>query len=361
MHSRRWLVVSATQCGAVMRELLSKLESTGERPVHRWSVIGLLQLSSLYGREIGSSLMIALRRWQQDDASAMAACVAYYLALSLFPMFLLLIAGTGLVMRYTSLGHDAELQILEIVSDHCSDTLSAQVAQVLEQLRDHSVVGGPFGLFTALLAAIGVFYQFEKAFDKIWHVPAPAKSGWRSTIRRLVIRRCMAFTLFTGVGAAIVCTLAANVAIGTLRQWMTHLHLPGTIAISIVDATATMLLNATAFSVLYRWLPKRRPMWSDAFRGGLLVSIIWEAGRQFLGAFLIGMKYTTAYGAIGSFIALLLWFYWGVTILFFGAEYVKVLSQKHQRPLRMFQPGVIVDSDAGESAPQRVVPRRIAA
>ena len=212
-----------------------------------------------------------------------------------------------------------------------------------------------------MLAAIGVFYQFEKAFDKIWHVPAPSKGGWRSTIRRLVIRRCMAFTLFTGVGAAVICTLAANVAIGTLRQWMTHLHLPGTIAISIVDATATMLLNATAFSVLYRWLPKRRPLWSDAFRGGLLVSVIWEGGRQFLGAFLIGMKYTTAYGAIGSFIALLLWFYWGVTILFFGAEYVKVLSQKHQRPLRMFQPGVLVDCDAPDTATTKVVPRRIAA
>ena len=346
-----------------MKDLLAKLELPPDRPVDRWSVRGLAHSGGLYGREIGSSLLVALRRWQADDASAMAACVAYYLALSLFPMFLLLIAGIGLVMRYTSLGHDAELQILEIVSHHCSDTLSHQVAQVLEQLRDHSVVGGPFGLFTALLAAIGVFYQFEKAFDKIWHVPAPPKSGWRSTVRRLVIRRCMAFMLFTGVGAAILCTLAANVAIGTLRQWMTHLHLPGTIAITIVDATATMLLNAVAFSVLYRWLPKRRPLWSDAFRGGLLVSIIWEAGRQFLGAFLIGMKYTTAYGAVGSFIALLLWFYWGVTILFFGAEYVKVLSHRHQRPLRMFTPNFSEESSHTELnvSARKVIPRRVAA
>jgi membrane protein len=261
-------------------------------------------------------------------------------------------------MRFTRLGHDAELQILSIVAEHCSSTLEAQVREVLSQLRDHSVVGGPFGLATATLAALGVFYQFERAFDKIWHIPVPPKSGWKSTLQRLVIRRCMAFTLFTGVGFAIVATLAANLAIGTLRQWMTHLHLPGTIAITLVDATATMLLNATAFGVLYRWLPKRRPMWSDAFRGGLLVSLIWEVGRQFLSAFLIGMKYTTAYGAIGSFIALLLWFYWGVTILFFGAEYVKVLSQRHRRPLRMFQPGVIADDAPSEP---KTIPRRVAA
>lgn len=354
-------VGSKRNSGVAVRDLLSKLKSSiersAERPVDRWSVIGLVQTGSNYGSEICGSLQAALKRWQADDGSAMAACVAYYLALSLFPMLLLLIAGVGLVMRFTRLGHDAEMQILSIVAEHCSTTLESQVREVLAQLRDHSVVGGPFGLATAILAAIGVFYQFERAFDKIWHIPAPAKSNWKATVRRLVVRRCMAFTLFTGVGCAIVFTLAANVAIGTLRQWMTHLHLPGTIAITLVDATATMLLNATAFGILYRWLPKRRPLWSDAFRGGLLVSVIWEVGRQFLSVFLIGVKYTTAYGAIGSFIALLLWFYWGVTILFFGAEYVKVLSQKHQRPIRMFQPGVVVD-DEPET---RTVPRRIAA
>ncbi|MFO0384804.1 MAG: YhjD/YihY/BrkB family envelope integrity protein, partial [Pirellula sp.] len=47
-----------------------------------------------------------------------------------------------------------------------------------------------------------------------------------------------------------------------------------------------------------------------------------------LGVFLIGMRYTTAYGAIGSFIALLLWCYYGICILFFGAEYVQVLEKR---------------------------------
>ena len=171
-----------------MRDLLSKIKSSversAERPVDRWSVIGLIQTGSNYGSEICSSLLAALKRWQADDGSAMAACVAYYLALSLFPMLLLLIAGVGLVMRFTRMGHDAEMQILSIVAEHCSTTLESQVREVLSQLRDQSVVGGPFGLATAILAAIGVFYQFERAFDKIWHIPAPAKSNWKATVRR---------------------------------------------------------------------------------------------------------------------------------------------------------------------------------
>ncbi len=60
----------------------------------------------------------------------------------------------------------------------------------------------------------------------------------------------------------------------------------------------------------------------------LVAAVVWEAGRQLLGAVLIGVKYTTAYGAIGSFIAMLLWCYWGVSIIFFGAEYAQVLSEE---------------------------------
>ncbi len=327
-----------------------------DRVADRLSAVGLIRLARRYASEVTESLWEAVLRWQRDDVSAMAACVAYYLALSLFPMLLLLIAGVGLVMRFTQLGQDAERQILNVVAEHCSSSLEAQVQQVLSHLRDQSVVSGPFGLLTAILAAIGVFYQFERAFDKIWHVAQPRSDGWRTTVRRVLKQRCAAFLLFTAVGCAIVATLAANVAIGTLRQWMTHLHLPGTVAISVVDATATMLLNALAFSALYRWLPKRRILWSDAFRGGLLVSFIWEIGRQFLSAFLIGMKYSTAYGAIGSFIALLLWFYWGVMILFFGAEYVKVLSRRHHRRFTLTSARIPAMDQPG----YRISPRKVA-
>ena len=254
------------------------------------SAVVLADKGSKYASEVGGSLILAMRRWQMDDGSSMAAAVAYYLALSLFPMLLLLTSGVGIAMRYTRLGHDAELQILKIVAEHCSPTLELQVREVLMQLRDHSVVGGPFGLVTAILAAIGVFYQFERAFDKIWRIPAPPSSGYAMLVVRLFTRRLVAFLLMASVGVAILATLAVNVAIGTLREWMTSLHLPGTVAITLMDALTTMLLNAVAFSVLYRWLPKRPVLWRDAFRGGLLVSITWEFGRQVLSAFLIGMR-----------------------------------------------------------------------
>lgn len=302
------------------------------------SAVSLAALGQRYAQSVTGSLMLAVRRWQMDDGSSMAAAVAYYLALSLFPMLLLLTSGVGIAMRYTRLGHDAELQILSVVAEHCSPTLELQVREVLSQIREHSIVGGPFGLLTAVLAALGVFYQFERAFDKIWRIPPHAKAGLLQAALRVVNERLTAFLLLAGLGLAIVAVLAANVAIGAVRSWMVQLNISGSALVTVVDAITTMSLNTLAFGGLYRWLPKRPVQWRDAIRGGLLVSVIWEVGRQVLSVFLIGMRYTTAYGAIGSFIALLLWFYWGVTILFFGAEYVQVLSRQRAKPLTMFQP-----------------------
>ncbi len=284
-----------------------------------------------YSKRVFWSVVAAAKKWHEDDASSMAAGVAYYLALSLFPMVLLLTAGLGLVFRFTNYGHDAELQILAVVSEHCSPTLEQQIKEVLSQLREHSLVGGPFGLATATLAAIGVFYRFERAFDRIWKFKPAKDANWMQAALRVVHQRFSAFCMLGCVGLAIILILLANVAVGFVQNWMVQLNIPGSGFISGVDACMTLLLNATVFGLLYRWLPKRKVKWADALRGGLLAAIVWEAGRQLLGAVLIGVKYTTAYGAIGSFIAMLLWCYWGVSIIFFGAEYAQVLSENRNQ------------------------------
>lgn len=50
-------------------------------------------------------------RWQKDDGPLMAAAVAYYAALSFFPLLLVLISGLGLVLQFTACGQNAEQQV----------------------------------------------------------------------------------------------------------------------------------------------------------------------------------------------------------------------------------------------------------
>jgi membrane protein len=83
-----------------------------------------------------------------------------------------------------------------------------------------------------------------------------------------------------------------------------------------------------ALTVLYRVVPKPDILWRDAVRGGVLGAVLWEAGRQALAAYVLHLNYPSAYGIIGSFIAVMLWAYYAALVILFGAEYVRVLGEE---------------------------------
>jgi membrane protein len=77
-------------------------------------------------------------------------------------------------------------------------------------------------------------------------------------------------------------------------------------------------------------LPPIRVLWRDAVRAGLFAACGWEMGRVVLASFVIGTRYTSAYGIVGSFLAVLLWCYYAVSIILMGAEYLKETSAHDQ-------------------------------
>jgi membrane protein len=265
-------------------------------------------------------------RWSEDDAGSLAASVAYYLALSLFPMMLLLTSGCGLFLQFSHTGKKAEQQILSIVETYASPVIKEQIEQVLTQLQNQSLISGPFGFIAATLAAIGIFAQIDRGFDRIFRIPPEKDASVHGTVYRVLKGRFLAFIMLVSLGGMILVLFAASMIIAQIRS-ITDSSLPSLHHVfGAFETVYAVLANALLFSLVYRWLPKRQVKWIDAIRGGLVAACVWEIGREILGVFLIGMRYTSAYGAIGSFIAILLWCYYGISILFFGAEYAQVLQ-----------------------------------
>lgn len=298
--------------------------------------------SSWFGRQrawvrsLFPNLRDAAIRWSEDDAGSLAASVAYYLALSLFPMLLLLITGVGLFLEFTKLGQDAQSLLLDQISEHGSEVIREQVSQVLLQFKKQSVVSGPVGTMMAILAAIAVFAQLDRGFDRIWRIPSKKGLSLQKTIINVLLHRCFAFVMLLSLGGMVVGLFISQMIIGQVKAqvfqklnlWFGASENGLGYGYNAFQFVFVITMNALLFGMVYKWLPKKDVGWHEALRGGLLASVIWELGRMVLGVFLIGMKYTVAYGVVGSFIALLLWCYYGMSIVFFGAEYVQVLQQR---------------------------------
>ena len=269
------------------------------------------------------TLQLVARRWSRDDASLLAAGVAYYAALSLFPVMMLLTAGLGLFLKWTNMGHDAEHYIFEAVREQLSPTLVTNLRAALEQVQENASVGGPAGLVMFLVAALAIFAQFERAFDRIWEVPSQPNTTIWNSLGDLLRFRLRAFAMLMALGTAIIVVFFAEMAFSTFQNRVDHHFTSSDWVWWTLEMLLATILNGAVFSLVYRFLPKVSVSWQEALCGGFVASIIWELGRHILASFVIGQHYTSAYGVIGSLLAIMLWVYYGVAVVFVGAEFIQ--------------------------------------
>lgn len=275
-------------------------------------------------------LRTAVVLWMEDDCSLLSAAVAYYLGLSFFPLLLVLIASLGLFFEYSHFGQDAEQQVLEAISNQLSPMLKEHVESTLTQVRDRASINGPLGLAALFVSSAAIFYQLDRAFDRVWDVKESKPRSITRAIREVIINRLLSFVMLFGLGLLIVVTFVAGLVLNAAENvTMQVLGLPenywGT-----AETLAMAFLNTMFFAAIYKTLAKRAVAWADALKGGILAAAIWECGRQALAALLKQSTFATAYGVVGSFIAIMLWTYLGTNILFFGAEYIQAILRRRE-------------------------------
>ncbi|RIK84633.1 MAG: hypothetical protein DCC67_04760 [Planctomycetota bacterium] len=272
-------------------------------------------------------LSAAVGLFLKNDGLVLASSIAYSLALSLFPLMLVLIAGLGWAFRFTEAGRDAEQEVLAAIEEQISAELSAQVARTLQSVESSAGAGGAVGLLTLLVAAIAIFTQIDYAFDRIWENSAEARVTWRTRLWNLAFTRLKALAMLLGVGALVIAVMISSLVWTGLEQNLTTVvKFPAWIN-HVVQPALHVAVNALAFAVGFRFLPKASVKWSAALGGGLLTSVLWEAGRQVLAAYVVGDKLPTAYGVVGSFMAIMLWTYYAMVVLLFGAAYTRVMNE----------------------------------
>jgi membrane protein len=264
--------------------------------------------------------------WQEHDGFLLSAAMAYYAAFSLLPLCLVLIAILGYAMQWSARAQDARQQLFQNVEQTMGPWLAGQLESLLAGVSSKAGLGGRIGIITLLLAAIGIFLQLNYMFDKIWGTPGSPSRGWLGWLGSVLLGRLTAFLMLLAIGALLVGIFLADVVWAGLRSNV--LKLPAGHAVwHWGQIFATLASNALLFGLLYKVLPKLPVRWRNALAGGALVSLVWYVGQRLLVAFVIGEGYS-AYGVVGSFMAVMLWLYYASATIFLGAEFVRALGEK---------------------------------
>lgn len=274
------------------------------------------------------SLWAAYQAFSRQDGPLLAAAIAYYLALSLFPMMLVLVAVLGWALRFTPTGQDAQQYILSAVSEQISPELAQQLARALSSVESHAAASGAIGAVVLLVTSLAIFMQIDYAFDRLWEVGARRNRSWWRRIAQVIFVRIKALAMLMAVGGFVIAVMIASLIWQGFREnAVSTLNLSPQVD-RLLEPSFHIVLNFIAFTFTYRFVPKTKVPWRAAIAGGWLASALWEVGRQLLAAYVVTDRLPTAYGVIGSFMAVMLWTYYAMLVLLFGAALARVLTRQ---------------------------------
>jgi membrane protein len=116
--------------------------------------------------------------------------------------------------------------------------------------------------------------------------------------------------------------------------------LPGGEALwHIVELGVSFGFVTLLFALIYKVLPAVELAWRDVWVGAGMTALLFTVGKFLIGLYLGRSGVSSAYGAAGSLVLVLVWVYYSGLIFFFGAEFTQVYANTYGR-------GVKPDKDA---------------
>jgi membrane protein len=275
-----------------------------------------------YAKEVWILTRDTLSSWSEDRASTLGAALAFYTIFSLAPILIIIVAVVGFFL--------GQLSVQSYIMGELAKSLGQENAEyVMQTIRSSYQAGSGLKatLVAVLLMLVGattVCVMLKDALNTIWKA-APRSAGiWYMLLDRI---RSLLIVVFGGV------FLFLSMVIGSLVS-MTGLYLTNYIHIPFyllgwLNYIFSFLLLVLLFALLFKVMPDVEISWGDVWIGGAITALLFTLGRFLLGLYMARSTVSSAYGAAGSLVVILLWVYYCAQIIFLGVEFTRVWAKRY--------------------------------
>jgi membrane protein len=281
--------------------------------------------ASWIGRE-WQIFLAAANAWVDDYAPSMGAALSYYTLFSLAPLLVLIIAIAGMVF-----GQDAaQGAIIAQLQGIMGKEGATAVQGLLQAAREPStgVIASIVGGFLLLLGATAIFAELQTDLDRIWEVPAKDKpSGIWGWLRS----RVLSFGLVLGLAFMLMISLVVSAALAATSDWLSGGNAAESVLASVLNFVVSFGLFTVLFAMIYKIMPTAKISWHDVWMGAAVTALLFNVGKSLIGLYLAKSSVASGFGAAGSFVILVAWFYYSAQIFLFGAEYTWVYANSKAR------------------------------
>ncbi len=292
-------------CETVMKKMYSFYEELDRFISLKWAKL-VHNLARANKRLKGwpKILVISLNGALMPSSGVMAAAVAYFAFLSIFPMVLLVVSISSLWLGRL-VTENQIIEQLEFIAPALGQLLGRNIDEILQS---RGTVSG-LALLGLIWSASSIFYMLNRSQSMIWKYDK-GPSTWK--------RRGLAILLVLAIaGPLLFLASFAGSTLGSIRELI-----PDSIFAIQHEITllVSIVMDILSFFVLYILFPHGSSSWRDCIPGAILAGLLWEGAKK---AFLLFItSYLTSsnlvYGSLASIIAFMTWVYFTCIIFFFG-------------------------------------------
>jgi membrane protein len=259
------------------------------------------------------AIKAAVTEFQRDDALGLAAQLAFYLILALFPFLLVLVSLMGTfsspALASNVLEYFREVtppQVYQIIDSYLSDTISG-----------NNPAPGLFsiGLVITLWSASGAFAALINALNKAYDVEE-TRPFWK--VRGIALLMTLGLSVLILMGVSL---LVAGPGIGEVIAGFFGLSSTFELIWNIVRWPAALFFMVFTVALLYYFAPDANQPFRWITPGGFIGVILWVLASLVFRFYVTNFgSYDETYGSIGAVIVLLLYLYISSLTVLFGAE-----------------------------------------
>jgi membrane protein len=258
------------------------------------------------------ALKATVQEFQRDDALGMAAQLAYYLILALFPFILVLVSLLG------TFGSE---ELASEVLGYFQRVMPNQAYEIIKDFTDNIISGKAeapglftFGILFTIWAASGAFAALINALNRAYDVQE-TRPFWK--VRGIAILMTFGLSVLILIG---VLLLVLGPQIGEAIANVFGLEETFLLVWEVARWPAALFFMVFTVALLYYFAPDVDQPFRWITPGGLIGVLLWVLASVGFNFYVSNFgSYNKTYGSIGAVIVLLLYLYISSLTILFGA------------------------------------------
>ncbi|EEX13321.1 ribonuclease BN [Citreicella sp. SE45] len=268
-----------------------------------------------------SALWGTWQRMDERNLGLIAAGVAFYAFLSLFPAISAVIAIWGYWADPIVISEQMEL-VKEVMPEEAYSLLATQISALITANRSTLQWASVISIVLAIWSSRASVAALIRGLNAVYNTPHR-----ENAIRRLAVAFLLTVLL-------VLTALVAFAAVVIVPATFVFLGLPFHVELMVSMLKWAILLAVVFFAIalLYRYGPNRRQARMRWFTPGAVLALLgWALGSWVLTTYVRNFdRLNEVYGSLGAVVALLLWFYVSALVTLLGAQLNGELNKRRK-------------------------------